>query len=157
MCHVPARGICRGTLRPSLACLSFPYPLPELHNIWFACNGKRIFALWLPLPLNNPVVVFVACIIKYHCCRVDIFKIILFEMRINKVAANILINFILLMIYIFCFGQHSIRRYLENGVIVVQYEEKPTVISPPGKLAISIFLAKRWIICFLIKQYFYYQ
>ena len=64
-------------------------------------------------------------------------------MRINKVAANILINFILLMIYIFCFGQHSIRRYLENGVIVVQYEEKPTVINPPGKLAITIFLAKR--------------
>ena len=83
---------------------------------------------------------FVACTRKYHCCRVDIFKIIL---RINKVAANILINFILLMIYIFCFGQHSIRRYLENGVIVVQYEEKPTVISPPGKLAITIFLAKR--------------
>ena len=78
-------------------------------------------------------------------------------MKINKVSANILINFILLMIYIFCFGQHSIRRYLENGIIVVQYEEKPTVISPPGKLAISIFLALRSIIRFLIKQYFYYQ
>ena len=51
----------------------------------------------------------------------------------KKLVANIAVNIILLIIYIYCFGQHSVSKYLADGVIVVKYEEVSTNISPPGK------------------------
>ena len=51
----------------------------------------------------------------------------------KKLVANVAVNIILLIIYIYCFGQHSVSKYLSNGVIVVKYEEVSTNISPPGK------------------------
>ena len=56
----------------------------------------------------------------------------------KKLVANIAVNIILLIIYIYCFGQHSVSKYLADGVIVVKYEEVSTNISPPGKSDIQI-------------------
>ena len=36
-------------------------------------------------------------------------------------------------LYIYFFGQHSIKKYTENGVIIVNHQEK-TPIMPPGTL-----------------------
>ena len=53
----------------------------------------------------------------------------------NKLVANVVVNIILLIVYIFFFGQHSFKKYFEYGIIVVKYEEKSTSdISPPGML-----------------------
>lgn len=43
------------------------------------------------------------------------------------------INIILLLIYLYFFGQMSIRRYLENAVFITEKEEYPVNITPPGK------------------------
>ena len=55
----------------------------------------------------------------------------------KKLVANVAVNIILLIIYIYCFGQHSVSKYLADGVIVVKYEEVSTNISPPGKSEIQ--------------------
>ena len=55
----------------------------------------------------------------------------------KKLVANIAVNIILLIIYIYCFGQHSVSKYLANGVIVIKYDEVSTNISPPGKSEIQ--------------------
>ena len=51
----------------------------------------------------------------------------------KKLVANVAVNIILLIIYIYFFGQHSLRKYLEHGIVVINYEEKSeNLISPPG-------------------------
>ena len=55
-------------------------------------------------------------------------------MIMKKLVANIVVNMILLIIYIYFFGQHSFRKYFEQGIIVIDYEEKSTnKTSPPGR------------------------
>ena len=34
--------------------------------------------------------------------------------------------------YSYYFGQHSVKKYLDKGVIIVIYEEEPDVIPPPA-------------------------
>ena len=41
-------------------------------------------------------------------------------------------NIILLAIYIYVFGQNSIRKYVKGGVIITIHEEKMSPIDPPG-------------------------
>ena len=43
------------------------------------------------------------------------------------------INIILLLIYLYFFGQKSIQRYLDNAVFITEKEEYPVNITPPGK------------------------
>ena len=43
------------------------------------------------------------------------------------------INVILLLIYLYFFGQKSIQRYLDNAVFITEKEEYPVNITPPGK------------------------
>ena len=43
------------------------------------------------------------------------------------------INVILLLIYLYFFGQKSIQRYLDNAVFITEKEEYPVNIMPPGK------------------------
>ena len=58
----------------------------------------------------------------------------------NKLVANVVVNIILLIIYIYFFGQHSFKKYFEHGIIVVKYEEKSTnEISPPGGFSSSVY------------------
>ena len=37
-----------------------------------------------------------------------------------------------LYLYIYLFGQHSIRKYFEKEVIVINHDDKPPIL-PPGK------------------------
>ena len=46
----------------------------------------------------------------------------------GRVVANI----VLLIIYAYVFGQHSLRKYLEKGVVIVNLEEESSSIKPPG-------------------------
>ena len=39
----------------------------------------------------------------------------------------------LLIIYVYFFGQNSIKKYVDNAVFVTTLEEKPKSIPPPGK------------------------
>ena len=58
----------------------------------------------------------------------------------KKLVANIVVNIILLIIYIYFFGQHSFNKYFEYGIIVVKYEEKSNnEISPPGWFSSSVY------------------
>ena len=51
----------------------------------------------------------------------------------KKLVANIVVNMILLIIYIYFFGQHSLKKYFEKGIIVINYEEfSDNTIIPPG-------------------------
>ena len=47
----------------------------------------------------------------------------------GRVVANI----VLLIIYAYVFGQHSLRKYLEKGVVIVNLEEESSSIKPPGE------------------------
>ena len=47
---------------------------------------------------------------------------------------QIIINMVLIIIYGYYFGQHSIRRYAVKGVIIIEQEENNVLITPPGKL-----------------------
>ena len=56
----------------------------------------------------------------------------------KKLVANIAVNIILLIIYIYFFGQHSLKKYLEHGIVVINYEEKSAnQINPPGMHVLS--------------------
>ena len=46
--------------------------------------------------------------------------------------ANVCVSAILLIIYIFIFGQQSINKYTKKGVIIVSDEEKTDSILAPG-------------------------
>ena len=45
---------------------------------------------------------------------------------------NIVINFVLFILYVCLFGIESVQRYFENGVTIVNFEEKLIAITPPG-------------------------
>ena len=49
-----------------------------------------------------------------------------------KTAINFLIKSVLLILYVFFFGLQSIQKYLDYGVTIVNQEEKPANILPPG-------------------------
>ena len=49
-----------------------------------------------------------------------------------KTALNIFINSVLLILYVSFFGLQSIQKYLDYGVTIVNQEEKPATIQPPG-------------------------
>ena len=45
---------------------------------------------------------------------------------------RVVTNIVLMIIYAYFFGQHSLGKYLEKGVVTVKLEEVTTAISPPG-------------------------
>ena len=47
---------------------------------------------------------------------------------------QIIINMVLIIIYGYFFGQHSIKRYAVKGVIIIEQEENNVLITTPGKL-----------------------
>ena len=49
---------------------------------------------------------------------------------------RILVNIVLLILYIYIFGQYSIRKYLDKGVIVVKQQDKTSSIPAPSKVDI---------------------
>ena len=52
---------------------------------------------------------------------------------LNNIFTQIVVNLVLFFIYLFVFGQHSVKKYLDNAVIITETEERPPFISPPGK------------------------
>ena len=52
----------------------------------------------------------------------------------NKLKSNVVINIILIIIYVYFFGQHSLKRFLNKSVIITEHEEKQELIDPPGIL-----------------------
>ena len=56
-------------------------------------------------------------------------------------SANICMNIVLIVIYIYYFGLPSIKKYGHKGVIIVMEEDKEAQIIPPGTL---IIMAKCW-------------
>ena len=51
-----------------------------------------------------------------------------------KIVSNIAVSLALLIIYVYFFGQHSIKRYLAREIIIVEQEEKDVSIPQPGKV-----------------------
>ena len=49
-----------------------------------------------------------------------------------------IVNIILLIVYVFLFGQQSIIKFFDNAVIVTEDMEHPASIIPPGILTVSI-------------------
>ena len=63
-------------------------------------------------------------------------------MAMQKIfRSNVLINITLIIIYVYFFGQHSVKRFLDKSVIITEHEEKQESIDPPGtEFLLSIFL-----------------
>ena len=51
-----------------------------------------------------------------------------------KIVSNFVVSLALLIIYIYFFGQQSIRRYLASEVIIIEQEEKDVSIPQPGEV-----------------------
>ena len=49
-----------------------------------------------------------------------------------KFVANIGVNIVLVICFVCFFGQDSIKRYLDKGVIISEKIEKQASITPPG-------------------------
>ena len=56
------------------------------------------------------------------------------EKEKSKLIAKVGINIALLILYIFFFGKYSIQKYLNKGVIIINEEENPEYIPPPGEI-----------------------
>ena len=56
------------------------------------------------------------------------------EKEKSKVIAKVGINIALFILYIFFFGKYSIQKYLNKGVIIINEEENPEYITPPGEM-----------------------
>ena len=50
----------------------------------------------------------------------------------HNVLSYVIVNLVLLVIYLYAFGQHSIQKYLTKAVIITEMEERPSSITPPG-------------------------
>ena len=60
------------------------------------------------------------------------------EKEKSKLIAKVGINIALFILYIFFFGKYSIQKYLNKGVIIINEEENPEYITPPGKMLHNI-------------------
>ena len=49
-----------------------------------------------------------------------------------KFVANIGVNIVLVICFVYFFGQDSIKRYLDKGVIISEKIEKQASMTPPG-------------------------
>ena len=56
------------------------------------------------------------------------------------VLIHVAVNIGLVIIFVYFFGQNSVRKYLDNAVIVSKQEETATSIPPPGKKIFSMYL-----------------
>ena len=54
-----------------------------------------------------------------------------------KLVGSIIVNIVLLAIYVYAFGQHSITKYLNKGVIIVTDEIQNSIL-PPGRHTIFL-------------------
>ena len=56
------------------------------------------------------------------------------EKEKSKLIAKVGINIALFILYIFFFGKYSIQKYLNKGLIIINEEENPEYIPPPGEM-----------------------
>ena len=49
-----------------------------------------------------------------------------------KFVANVGVNIVLVICFVYFFGQDSMKRYLDKGVIITEKIEKEASIAPPG-------------------------
>ena len=54
--------------------------------------------------------------------------------KMRNFFMKILVNIILLVIYAYFFGQHSIQKYLDQDLIITNKEEMSASIIPPGTI-----------------------
>ena len=54
-------------------------------------------------------------------------------LKSSTIAGRTILNILLFLIYLYFFGQHSVQKYLDQGVIIVNHKEIQKVISPPGQ------------------------
>ena len=50
-----------------------------------------------------------------------------------KFVANVGVNIVLVICFVYFFGQGSIKRYFDKGVIITEKIEKQASITPPGE------------------------
>ena len=55
-------------------------------------------------------------------------------MAFSIVKSKFIVSIALLAFYIYFFGYQSIHRYLENGINIVNMEDKQSPLTPPGKI-----------------------
>ena len=66
----------------------------------------------------------------------------------DKVVLNVAVSIVLVAIYIYFFGQHSVQKFLNKSVIITENEENQDAISPPGIITLQnrslLFLKTHW-------------
>ena len=55
------------------------------------------------------------------------------EKVLLKIVSTVVVNIILLVLYVWLFGIQCIKKYLGDGVTIINHEERPMFINPPGK------------------------
>ena len=48
------------------------------------------------------------------------------------IVCNLIVIISLVFSYIYLFGYHSLKKYLDNDVIIIKHEESPATITAPG-------------------------
>ena len=54
-----------------------------------------------------------------------------------KVTANIAVSSVLIIFYVYFFGQSSVHRYLKKAVYIIEEEEKYAQIPSPGTATVK--------------------
>ena len=57
-----------------------------------------------------------------------------------KVTANIAVSSVLIIFYVYFFGQPSVHKYLKKAVYITEEEEKYVQIPSPGKTVIILYI-----------------
>ena len=51
--------------------------------------------------------------------------------------SKVFVNILLFLMYVYFFGQHSVQKYFDEGVLIINQEETPTSIQAPGKTILT--------------------
>ena len=51
----------------------------------------------------------------------------------DKIVLNVGVSIVLVAVYIYFFGQHSVQKFLNKSVIITENEENMDPINPPGE------------------------
>ena len=79
---------------------------------------------------------YFSCLYKHNTAVINLTRsfILDYRKRMGKVkfVTNIGVNILLVICFVYFFGQDSVRKYLDKGVIITEKIEKK--VSPPGNI-----------------------
>ena len=53
-------------------------------------------------------------------------------------AGNVVVSIALIIIYVYFFGQPSLQKFVDKGIIIIKKDQRTSDIPPPGKFRFRI-------------------